>query len=738
MGIGLADEHVELHRSITGTLERLGGTALCREVLDAPTETVPDAVGAFAAEGWLGLGIDEALGGQGGTVAEAVIVAEVLGAQLTPGALVPTLIAALAAGATREVDRELTHALASGSLAATVVLGQSLSADAMPDGSVIVRGSLKGVPSVGVCDLALVQLGAPDGAGWAFLDLHDGAVTVDGSRPSLDLIRRAGDVTVEGVTLPANRVLSGLGSGYVADLARTLLAAEVCGAARAALDVAVDHAKNRIQFGRPIGQFQGVKHRLASCCIAVEELTAAVWDAALAMDGAAPAERSLAAAVAAALAATVGPRAARDAIQVLGGMGFTWEHDAHLYLRRAISTRQILGGESALLNEVCDAAISGTRRTLGVELPENAAAIRDEITPIVQKVAAAATDDERRAVLGESGLMFPHFPEPYGRAASAIEQLVIDQVMADLGVRRPPAHVASWALPTLIAHGTVAQQERFVMPTLRGEILWCQLFSEPGAGSDLAALTTKATKVDGGWRIDGQKVWTSTAQWAHYGILLARSNPDAPKHGGITYFVLDMKAPGLDIRPLREITGDSLFNEVFLDGVFIPDDCVVGAVDEGWTLARTTLANERVALASSSAFSGLLEQVVAIAAAEQRASGTVSLSGAIGELLVEAQALALMRQRQTIRSLSGLAPGSEASLAKLLGAEHEQRVADVAVAALGLDALYTDGDAKAAGRNILHTLCLTIAGGTSEVQRNVIGERLLGLPRDPEPQSPKR
>ena len=220
--------------------------------------------------------------------------------------------------------------------------------------------------------------------------------------------------------------------------------------------------------------------------------------------------------------------------------------------------------------------------------------------------------------------------------------------------------------------------------------------------------------------------------------MLARSNPDAPKHGGITYFVLDMKAPGLDIRPLREITGDSLFNEVFLDGVFIPDDCVVGEVDEGWTLARTTLANERVALASSSAFSGLLEQVVTIAAAEQRANGTVPLSGAIGELLVEAQALALMRQRQTIRSLSGLAPGSEASLAKLLGAEHEQRVADVAVAALGLDALYTDGDAKAAGRNILHTLCLTIAGGTSEVQRNVIGERLLGLPRDPEPQSPKR
>lgn len=736
MGIGLSDEHVELSRSLQGSLERLGGVTLCRELLDAEDEQIPDVVRGFVDEGWLGLAVPEALGGQGGSLADAVLVAEALGGQLTPGPLLTSMVVATCLGRATGLDRSRVEAIVTGARFATVALGQRVTATPGADGSLTLSGALPAVVSATTADDLLVQVDST--SAWVLVDLHQTGVSVTSGRPSLDLIRRPAVVELADVVVAPDMVLDGVAADAVVDVARTLLAAESCGIARAALDAAVDHAKNRVQFGRPIGQFQGVKHRLASCLIAVEELTAAVWDAAMAVDSADGAERHLAAAVAAALAASVGVRAAKDAIQVLGGMGFTWEHDAHLYLRRAVAIRQLLGGEDALLGDVLDSTLAGTRRKLGVELPPNAVAIRAEITPIVERVAAAATDEERRNLLGEAGLAFPHFPEPYGRGASAIEQLVIDQVMADLGVRRPPAHVASWALPTIIAHGTVEQQERFVLPTLRGQILWCQLFSEPGAGSDLAALTTKATKVDGGWRIDGQKVWTSTAQWAQYGILLARSNPDAPKHQGITYFICDMKAPNLDIRPLREITGDSLFNEVFFDGVFIPDDCVVGEVDGGWALARTTLANERVALASSSAFSGLLEQVVAIAAAADAAGDAIAMATAVGELLVEAQALALMRQRQTMRSVSGLAPGSEASLAKLLGAEHEQRVADVAVAVLSHESLYTDGAAKVAGRNILHTLCLTIAGGTSEVQRNVIGERLLGLPRDPEPTATHR
>jgi alkylation response protein AidB-like acyl-CoA dehydrogenase len=327
--------------------------------------------------------------------------------------------------------------------------------------------------------------------------------------------------------------------------------------------------------------------------------------------------------------------------------------------------------------------------------------------------------------------LFPHWPEPYGLGAGPVEQLVIDELLSEHGLRRPPANVMAWALPTLIAHGTIAQQERFVAPTLRGEIIWCQLFSEPGAGSDLASLSTKAEKVDGGWKINGQKVWTSVAKWAHFGILLARTNPDAPKHKGISYFVVDMKSPGIDIRPLREITGDALFNEVFFDDVFVPDDALVGEVDDGWKLARTTLSNERVALADSSAFGAALETALEVVA-DQGADPTTY--EALGRLLVDAQSLSQMRQRALLRSVFGLEPGSEASLAKLLGAEHDQAVADFGVELLGpAGALADDGPAELFARQMLHTLCLTIAGGTSEVQRNVIGERLLGLPRDPEP-----
>src|ERR1019366_6719792 len=197
----------------------------------------------------------------------------------------------------------------------------------------------------------------------------------------------------------------------------------------------------------------------------------------------------------------------------------------------------------------------------------------------------------------------------------------------------------AWALPTIMAHGTPEQTERWVAPTLRGELLWCQLFSEPGAGSDLAALSTRASRVEGGWSLVGQKVWTSVAARADMGICLARTNPDAPKHRGITYFVVDMRSPGIEVRPLREITGEALFNEVFFDGCFVPDECVVGEIDGGWRLARTTLANERVSLSSDSAFGGALEGVLARVAADPGLQDPVTLDR-LGHLLAEAQSLA--------------------------------------------------------------------------------------------------
>jgi len=291
--------------------------------------------------------------------------------------------------------------------------------------------------------------------------------------------------------------------------------------------------------------------------------------------------------------------------------------------------------------------------------------------------------------------------------------------------------VGAWALPTIIAHGTPEQQERWVGPTLLGEFTWCQLFSEPGAGSDLASLSTRATRTEGGWVINGQKVWTSIAMRADWGICLARSDPDASKHEGITYFIVDMRAPGIEVRPLREITGAAMFNEVFFTDVFVPDDCVVGPVNGGWRLARTTLANERVSMASGATFGFGIEGILRSLAAGPGEDPVVL--DHLGALIAEAQSVALLGARTTMRSVSGVEPGPEASVRKLLGGEHEQRVQELGLSLMGPAGATTEDDAGRWVQGFLSTRCLTIAGGTSEVQRNVIGERILGLPRDHEP-----
>jgi alkylation response protein AidB-like acyl-CoA dehydrogenase len=225
------------------------------------------------------------------------------------------------------------------------------------------------------------------------------------------------------------------------------------------------------------------------------------------------------------------------------------------------------------------------------------------------------------------------------------------------------------------------------------------------------------------------------AKEADWGICLARSNPDAPKHLGITYFIVDMKSPGLDIRPLREMTGLEMFNEVFFDDVFVPEECVIGEVDGGWPLARTTLANERVSMGSGASFGGGIEALLGLVG-QRIASGALDgedplLLYELGGLVAEAHSLAVLGLRTTLRSLTGAKPGPEASVRKLLGVEHDQRTQELGLSLLGPEGATTVGAAAQWTYGFLANRCLTIAGGTSEIQRNVIGERLLGLPRDP-------
>ena len=413
---------------------------------------------------------------------------------------------------------------------------------------------------------------------------------------------------------------------------------------------------------------------------------------------------------------------------MLGGIGITWEHDAHLYLRRVYGISQFLGGRSHWLRRVAALTRDGVRRELHIDL-DSVDHLRPEIAAAIADIAALPAE-KRQVALAEAGLLAPHWPKPYGRDASPAEQLLIDQELAAAGVDRPDLVIGWWAAPTILEHGSPEQIEQFVPATLRGEFVWCQLFSEPGAGSDLASLRTKAVRVDAdasgstvsGWRLTGQKVWTSAAHKAKWGVCLARTDPDAPKHKGITYFLVDMSSPGIVIRPLREITGDNLFNEVFFDDVFVPDEMVVGEVNDGWRLARTTLANERVAMAHGTALGNPMERLLATVA-------EVDLDPAeqdrLGALIVSAQVGSLLDQRIAQLAVGGQDPGPQASARKLIGVRYRQALSEFRME-------LSEGGGIVENQTVhdfLNTRCLTIAGGTEQILLTIAGERLLGLPR---------
>lgn len=515
-------------------------------------------------------------------------------------------------------------------------------------------------------------------------------------------------------------------------IAITLAAAEASGVARWCLDTAVEYAKTREQFGQKIGAFQAVKHLCAQMLETAEAINAAAWDAAAAHDTGDDEQWAFAVDVAQATCFDGAVEVAKGCIQVLGGIGFTYEHDAHLYYRRALSLRSLVGSADAAAERVTAAAVQGVRRRVDVDLGGLDEPLRPEVRAEAERIAALPAA-EQRAALTDTGYLTPHWPAPYGLGADPVTQVVIDQELARAGVTRPDLVIAGWAVPTILQHGTDEQRERFVRPSLLGELVWCQLFSEPGSGSDLASLRTRAVRVDGGWRITGQKVWTSVAERADWGICLARTDAEVPQHKGITYFLVDMRSAGIEVRPLREITGEALFNEVFLDDVFVPEDCVVAEPGDGWRLARTTLANERVAMASAR-LGKSVERAVELAAT--RDLGPVERVQ-VGHAVALATVCGLLGVRTTLRAIGGQGPGPESSVAKLLGVRSRQDSSELVVALQGDDLATVGAIARSDGVSalsadtweMLNTRCLSIAGGTTQILRNVAGERILGLPR---------
>lgn len=350
----------------------------------------------------------------------------------------------------------------------------------------------------------------------------------------------------------------------------------------------------------------------------------------------------------------------------------------------------------------------------------------------------------------DAGLAWVHYPEGLGGlgAPRALQAVVDAELEAAAAPGNDPRRIGiglGMAAPTILAYGTEEQKLRFLRPLWTGEEVWCQLFSEPGAGSDLAALGTRAVRVDedgGDWVVDGQKVWTSSAHTARWAILIARTDPALPKHQGITYFLCDMTAPGVEVRPLRQITGEAEFNEVFLTGVRIPDAHRLGEVGQGWAVARTTLMNERVSIGGMRIpREGGMIAPVAAAWRERPELRTHDLHGRLLELWVEAEVARLTGERLRQQLAQGQ-PGPEGSGMKLTFARLNQEISGLEVELLGEEGLLyedwtlrrpeiVDFTGRDAGYRYLRAKGNSIEGGTSEILLNIVAERVLGLPAEP-------
>jgi len=732
MPIAITSEHKDLADSVRALVERVAPSEVLHEALETPIPNPPPYWKAAAEQGLHGVHLAESVGGQGFGILELAVVIAEFGRGAVPGPFVPSAIAS-ALIAAHDPQAKVLGDMASGAAIAAYALESALTATAHGD-TLVVRGEARSVPAAAQASLLVLPVAGldPETSRTEWVVIDGDALEIEPVK-SVDPLRPIAHVRANAVEVPADRVLSNLNVASARALVTTLLSAEAVGVARWATDTAAAYAKIREQFGRPIGQFQGIKHKCAEMAADTERAIAAVWDAARAVDEN-PENAEAAAEFAAAVAATLAPAAAQrctqDCIQVHGGIGYTWEHDTNVYYRRALGIVAAFGRATDYPQLVVDTATSSGMRKVDIDLDPETEKLRGQIRAEVAALKAIPRE-ERTTAIAEGGWVSPHLPKPWGRSASPIEQIIIHQEFAAGQVRRPTLGIATWLVPSVVAFGTDEQKQRFLPPTFRGEMIWCQLFSEPGAGSDLAGLTTKATKVDGGWRITGQKIWTTAAQFAHWGMLLARTEPSAPKHNGITYFLLDMSSEGIEVRPLRELTGNEMFNTVFIDDVFVPDDLVLGDVNRGWEVSRTTLAAERVSIGSSEApFLANLDDLVQFLREGQ--FDQIAQNRA-GRLIAEGHAAKVLNLRSTLLTLAGFDAMPAAAVSKLLSMRTAQGYAEFGVSSFGVDGAIGDPGSEQGkwADRLLASRAATIYGGTSEVQLNIIAERLLGLPRDP-------
>lgn len=731
MSIAITPEHYELADSVRSLVARVAPSEVLHAALESPVENPPPYWQAAAEQGLQGVHLAESVGGQGFGILELAVVLAEFGYGAVPGPFVPSAIAS-ALIAAHDPQAKVLAELATGAAIAAYALDSGLTATRHGD-VLVIRGEVRAVPAAAQASVLVLPVAIESRDEWVVL--RNDQLEIEAVK-SLDPLRPIAHVRANAVDVSDDALLSNLTMTTAHALMSTLLSAEAVGVARWATDTASAYAKIREQFGRPIGQFQAIKHKCAEMIADTERATAAVWDAARALDdaGESSSDVEFAAAVAATLAPATAQRCTQDCIQVHGGIGFTWEHDTNVYYRRALMLAACFGRGSEYPQRVVDTATTAGMRPVDIDLDPSTEKLRAQIRAEVATLKAMPREP-RTVAIAEGGWVLPYLPKPWGRAASPVEQIIIAQEFTAGRVKRPQIAIATWIVPSIVAFGTDNQKQRLLPPTFRGDIFWCQLFSEPGAGSDLASLATKATRVDGGWRITGQKIWTTGAQYSQWGALLARTDPSAPKHNGITYFLLDMKSEGVQVKPLRELTGKEFFNTVYLDDVFVPDELVLGEVNRGWEVSRNTLTAERVSIGGSdSTFLPTLGEFVDFVR-DYRFEGQFDQVARhrAGQLIAEGHATKLLNLRSTLLTLAGGDPMAPAAISKLLSMRTGQGYAEFAVSSFGTDAVIGDTERLPGkwGEYLLASRATTIYGGTSEVQLNIIAERLLGLPRDP-------
>jgi alkylation response protein AidB-like acyl-CoA dehydrogenase len=740
MSLGLTPEQQHLGDAVEQFAGRHAPIAATRATFDAlAAGRLPEWWDALVANGFHAVHLPEDLGGQGGRLIDAACVLESAGKALLPGPLLPTVATgAVALLADPPSNAEsLIRELASGTPAA-IVLPDDGDFHARQDGQRwLVTGSSKVI--AGVCSARVVLVGArtdSDEVVWVAVDTGQSTATVE-SASGTDLVADVGVLRLAEYRAAESDILTGIDPDRAACVVVSLVASTTAGITQWCVDVVTAHLRTREQFGKVIGTFQALQHSAAMLLVNSELATAAAWDAVRAADESADQHR-LAAAGAATIAVSPVPDLVLDALTMLGAIGFTWEHDVHLYWRRAISLAGSIGPASRWARLLGQLGCT-KQRDMSVNLGDAESDFRSWVAETLDAAMQLRNDKRaphgdyedqamgpQRTLIADAGLMAPHWPAPWGVDADPLKQLIIDEEFTKRpGLVRPSLNIAEWILPSVLAGAPKELQERLIPATQRGDIHWCQLFSEPGAGSDLASLATRATKVDGGWRINGHKIWTSLAQYADLGALLARTDPEASKHRGIGYFILDMRSPGVEVQPIKTATGEAHFNEVFLNDVFVPDDMLLGGPTDGWSLAIATMAEERSAISGYVKF----DRAVALRAlAAEPGPERDDAERALGELDAYANAIRALGVRETIRLLDGQASGPASSIAKVAMNMLLRRTFEATLRLAGQTAMVDDSEPPVV-QTYLHLPAELIGGGTREIQLNIIAQMILGLPR---------